>query len=1396
MTHTVSGGGYDDVVVDDVIVTITENDTPELSIADVSLQEADANMTFTVALNILSDKEITVNYATSDGTATAGDDYTAVALTTLTFAAGETEKTFTVTILEDALDEDNETFTVTLSEASNATIADAKATGTIIDDDRTPIVTLTPANQSVAEDAGTMQFTVTIDAESSKEITVNYATSDGTATAGEDYTAVALTTLTFAAGETEKTFTVTILEDALDEDNETFTVTLSAPVNAAFTGDVSAINATGTITDNDAAPELSIEDVSLTEENTNMTFTVTLSAASAKTVTVNYATSDGTATAGEDYEERSETLTFDPGETTEEIQVQIREDDIDEAEEETFTVTLSEASNATIEDATATGTIEDDDDPRVEVSFELATYTVDEGSSVTVTVRLNKDPERTVEIQIEKAHEGGATPGDYSGVPGSLTFNAGDTEKTITFTATDDTADDDGESVVLRFRNLPDRVSAPGTATATVAIIDNDDPQVTVSFDQTTYTVSEGSAMTVTVRLSADPERTVEIQIEKTDQGGVTTDDYSGVPSSVTFNAGETAKTFIFTATDDDIDDDNEKVVLSFGTLKDDRVTKGSSATVTIVDDDTRGVTVQPTTLNVLEGENKTYTVVLTSEPTANVTVTVGGASEDVSVDGSPRTFTSINWNQTQAVTVSAAEDMDAVVDLAVTLTHTVTTGGDYQGQSVDNVVVTITEDDTAVLTIEDQDVLEGAGTMVFTVTMSLASSDAVTVSYQTQGGTATQGTDYEGTTSTVTFSPLGDLTQAITVTITDDALDEENEDFTVTLSNVVNATIGDETAIGTIEDDDDPPVLSLTPADQSVSEDAGSMAFTVSLSAVSAKTVTVSYATTNGTAESGKDYTATSGTLTFAPGTTGPQTITVTIREDVLDEEDEDFTVTLSNASNATLSGDGQTLDAIGTIEDNDEPPVLSLTPADQSVSEDAGSMTLTVSLSAVSAKTVTVDYTTVNGTASAPSDYTATSGTLTFAAGTTGPQTITVTIKDDEDDEEEMEMFTVRLSSASNATLSGGGQATVTIEDDDVPFVVLEFDVAFKAIYEGQTFDVTIDLINDKDPERTIVIPLTTLTPLDPKASADDYSGVPNSVTLNSSNRSRTFTFRAIDDNIDEGDARRDYERVEIGFGTLPDRVALTSGNRRTANMRILDNDEAKLSISDGSAGESAGNMTFTVSMSVPSSREVTVNYATADATATVGEDYEARSGTLTFAAGTTSQTVTVPIKQDALDEEDETFTITLSGVSNATIDDNEATGTIADDDAPPMLSIADKNIVEADADMVFTVTLSAPSAKTVMVSYATSDGTAEAGLNKDYTATSGMLTFAPEDALMQEIRVPIIEDALDEEDEDLHGDTQRTIQRDNKRCRARSGQLKTTMTRRHFRLWMRVSWKMWER
>ena len=248
------------------------------------------------------------------------------------------------------------------------------------------------------------------------------------------------------------------------------------------------------------------------------------------------------------------------------------------------------------------------------VSYEQPTYTVSEGSSVTVTVTLSADPERTVTIPIAVTHNGGASSDDYSGVPSNATFNSGETEKSFTVSATDDSVDDDGESLSLRFGTLPNRLSEGSPALSMVSLQDNDVPEVTASYEQPTYTVSENSSVTVTVTLSADPERTVTVPIIKTNQGGASDTDYSGVPSGLTFNSGETEKSFSFAATQDTDDDDDESVKLAFGTLPT-GVSAGtnSEATVNITDDD----------LPVVPTPTATSTPTLTPTPTATSTPTL-----------------------------------------------------------------------------------------------------------------------------------------------------------------------------------------------------------------------------------------------------------------------------------------------------------------------------------------------------------------------------------------------------------------------------------------------------------------------------------------------------------------------------------------------------------------------------------------------------------------------------------------------------------------------------------------------------------------------------------------------------------------------------------------------------
>ena len=243
------------VVLPTEITIIDDDAPPRLSISSPSAVEGTA-LTFTVRLNAVSDKEVTVAYADAGtGTATSGTDYTALTAGTLTFAAGVTSQTIAVSVSDDGDDEPNETVIVTLSSATNATISTAQGTGTIIDDDGMPALSI--GSPSVIEGAtgATLTFRVYLSPMHTAQVTVAYADAGtGTATSGTDYTALTAGTLTFAVGDTIQTIPVSVTDDSDDEQNETVIVTLSSATNAT----ISTAQGTGTIID-DESPSANLD---------------------------------------------------------------------------------------------------------------------------------------------------------------------------------------------------------------------------------------------------------------------------------------------------------------------------------------------------------------------------------------------------------------------------------------------------------------------------------------------------------------------------------------------------------------------------------------------------------------------------------------------------------------------------------------------------------------------------------------------------------------------------------------------------------------------------------------------------------------------------------------------------------------------------------------------------------------------------------------------------------------------------------------------------------------------------------------------------------------------------------------------------------------------------------
>jgi ribosomal protein L35AE/L33A len=1327
---------------------------PMLSIGDVTVTEGDSgtsNATFTVSMSSSSASTVTVSAVTSAGTATSGTDFTATGPTTLSFSAGTTSKTFTVPIKGDTIDEDDETFSVTLSSATNASILDSTATGTITDNDAAPSLSINDVTVTEGNSGSTSAiFTVSLSAASAKSITVSAATANNTAISGSDYTATGPNTLTFSAGTTSQTFTVPVLGDTTDETNETYVVNLTSATNAT----ISDNQATGTITDDDAAPTISITDVTVTEGNSgsaNASFTVSLSAASGQTVTVSAVTANNSASSGSDYTTTGPTtLTFSAGTTTQTFAVPVLGDTLDE-DDETFLVNLTSATNATILDTQGIGTITDND---ASPTLSINDVTVTEGNSGTVsasfTVTLSTASGRTVTVAAQTANSSATSGTDYTAVGATtLSFAAGTTSKTFAVSVLGDTLDEANETYAV---NLTSPTNASTSDALGVGTITDDDaaPNMTIN----DVTVTEGNSGTTnaifTVTLSTTSGQTVTVSALTANSTATSGADYTTTgPTTLSIAAGLTSQTFTVPVLGDTTDEVNETFAVN--------LTSGSNVTVTdsvgigTITDDDAAPTVSINDVTVTEGNSgsvsASFTVSLSAASGQSVTVSALTANDtalssfDYTATGaSTLTFSAGTTSQTFSVPVLGDTLDEANETFFVNLTSpSNATISDSQGLG------TITDDDASpALSISDATVTEGnSGTVTatFTVSLSAVSGQGVTVVAQAADNSAVAPADYTAAGPTTLTFAAGATTQSFAVTVAGDVLDEANETFFVNLTAAVNASVSDAQGLGTVTDDDASPTISISDATVTEGNSGNTSAtFTATLSTASGQVVTVSAQTADGTAVAGADYTATGpSTITFAAGSTS-QTITIPVLGDASDEVDETFAVNLTSATNAGIT-DAQ---GVGTITDDDAPPSLSIN--DISVSEgNSGSSTatFTVALSVASGKTITVSAQTADGTAIAGSDYTAAGPTtVTIAAGASS-QSFTVPILGDTLDEAN-ETLLVNLTSPSNATISDS-QGIGTITDDDASPAL---SISDATVTEGNSGTVTATFTVTLSAASAQAVTVSAQTADSSATAPSDYSAAgPTTLTFAAGVTTQSFAVAVAGDALNEAN--------ETFFVNLTSAVNASIADAQ--GLGTITDDDASPSISTSDAAVTEGhsgptNATFTVTLSAPSGQVVTVSALTADATAAAGSDYTTTGpATITFPVGSTSQTIAVPVLGDASDEVDETFVLNLTSATNAGIADAQGVGTITDDDDPPSLSIGDVSLAEGNSgasNATFTVTVSVASGKAISVSAQTADSTATAG--SDYTATGPTtLTFAA-GVTTQTFNVPVLGDGLDEPDE----------------------------------------------
>ena len=1296
LTHAFAGSDYDAIAVDDVSVTITEHTSAAISVESVRGAEGSVSLDFVVTLDRAISTTATVQYRTvgmagNNGvTATSGDDYTD-ASGTLTFAPGETRKTVPVSLMDDGLNEAEEYLEFVLERPTNVELPQPTTytvRGIIEDDDPLPVVSVAGSTADgwsyAVETAGPLAYTVSLSEPSAREVQVDYATVDRTpgarnsvlqtATAASDYVPQD-GTLTFLPGETMKSLSVTLNDDQVSEGDEIFALDLSNPKNAVLSN-----QGWGVIRDEDVRGLVLTPPTLTLDEDTSSEYHVALSSQPTATVTVSLTASNGVTL-------DVSSLSFSTTDWSTQQKVTVTAaDDADAADgAATITHALAGGDYQGLSAVEMTVNIRDNDMRNVVIS--ATSVLVPEGGSSSYTVVLTSQPTGAVTVTPSRIGSPDVTVG-----PSPLTFTMGNwfTPQTVTVSADDDLdAANDAARVMHGVSGADYGAETAPDVLVTVSDDETASSMVVLSVDTATVTEDAGpSTVKVTATLSHAP-RTVNTVVTVTvgDLNDAATEgtDYGTIGSlSLYIVAGATSGTlsFTLTPTDDDRDEDNETLTVA-GSVSGLSVT---STTVTITDDDSAGVTVSKTALSVTEEDTTggSYTLVLDSQPSADVVVTVAGhASTDVSPNPTTLTFTSTNWSTAQAVTVTAADDGDGSND-TVSLSHSATsTDADYDAIAIDNVTVTVSDNETAstevILTVDPEwaNEADAVTTVRLTATLNEAPRSeltTVTVRVGASGDSAVEGTDYE-TIGQLTLNILGGQTstfQSIQFQPINDGISEGDEALSISGTTAVTSL----TVTGTqlvLLDDERPRSLTLSAMPESVAEDGDPM--TVVVTATSGTgvylvetPVTVVVGASQDSATEGTDYTSVDEfTITVAAGATSATgEFQLTPTNDGVGEGDETISVSgRPTGPPAVVHGTDVTI-----VDDETRSTAISLSVSPNNLSEGANTTTLTVTGTLnndprSSPTSVTVMVGAATDSAVEGTDYgTVGSLTLTISAGqTTGTTSFQLNPTDDDLDEGNE---TLTVSGTTTAPGLSVTAATVTIRDNDTAGVTVS--PTTLSVAEGDTTGGGYTLVLDSQPTASVVVTVSG-------HAGSEVSLNRTTLTFTALNWATAQTVRvtaggdadAIDDTVrlshSAASSDSDYQGIAIG------EVAVTVDDDDTASTVVA------LTVNPTRLSEGAGTTEIEVTASLnQAARNVatvlTLSVGESGDTAVEGTDYGTVSGfSLTIGAGATSATGTFDLNptDDDLDEGGESLTVsgttTAPGLSvtaaTVTIRDNDTAG-----------------------------------------------------------------------------------------------------------------------------------------
>ncbi len=986
-------------------------------------------------------------------------------------------------------------------------------------------------------------------------------------------------------------------------------------------------------------------------------------------------------------------------------------------------------------------------------SIEAATPSVDEsGSFITYTVsRTGSSGQASIDFKTAggTAAAGNGTTGDYTAVSQTLSFAAGEMQKTVTVAVRDDAEVEPDETSGAFVTNASSGTIASGVATAT--ILDND--QSIWSVAAATLKVDEGAGFITYIVSRTGSSGPASINFKTaggTATGGDgTTGDYTVVNQTLSFAAGEMQKTVTVAVRDDAEPEDNGTVTASILNASTGSIsTNSGAATTTILDNDqsTWSVTAASSTL----GEGSGF---------ISYTVSRSGSSGQASIDFKTAGGTATAGNSTTGdytavsqtlsfaageiqknVTVAVRDDADIESDETVTASIANATTGNIATASA---AITIIDNEQSVwkVTSGSSNLYESAGALVWTVSRT-GTSDEATIHFQTANGSAEGGNDttgdYTSTSQTMHFA-AGEMSKNVHVALHDDSIAEPSESLYGVISDASTGTIASYGSQVLILDDDQ-SIWDISTPSSYIDESGQYLTFIVRRNG-KMDAATIDFKTTGGASATGGDgttgdYTAVNQTLSFAAGEM-QKIVTVAVREDSVKETNETFLAGISNASNGTI--DAETI--LVTIMDNDQFS-WSMAASTATVDEGAGFITYTVTRTG-SSGIASIDFKTGGGTATAGNsttgDYTPLSQTLNFADGE-AKKNVTVAIRDDAVFEVN-ETVVASIANATAGTIVTTNASVKVIDNDQSVWAVEAVGPSLENASSSLVFVVSRTGANGD-----ASIDFKTLSS---SATANsDYTPLSATLHFAAGEIQKTLYVPVLADSEEEAN--------EILVGVIGN---ATTGSIATssAEATIVDDDTLNwsISVSTSTVDEGAGFITYLVSRTtadVAASIDINTLGGTAiGGNGTTTGDYTPYSQTLNFAVGELAKAVTVAVRDDADAEVSETVIAGLSNPSTGRIDISKVTAVIRDNELMQWtISAATLTVDEGAEYVVYNITrVSAFDAATI--EFATVGGSAVGGA--DFTSTHQMLSFADGEAA-KVVRVAINNDNLAEWSETIIG------------------------------------------